>query len=127
MAKTLIIALVLATAFSAHALDSKSEFKMTAARWRQDQSALLPIALCEDRSYFRTCFGSSKGTCVDSARIATRACAEAVRMPSSINPYREGRRFALDLGLCVGRRIEKTWASRKSAEHRCQRPDGWVE
>lgn len=97
--------------------------------WTNQFEAALPVALCNDGTYFRSCFAVTAAECERTAASATRACLRQVRkqLPREFHQPDDGRVWGTKLGACAGTSYDVTLAARKTQSPRCNDPSAWTQ
>jgi len=109
---------------------TSSASDVTVARdvWVDAFTNALPVALCKDASYFRSCFPVTPAECEQVAASATRVCIGSVRkqLPAKLHQPDEGTAWGRKIGGCVGTSYEATLAQRKIKSPKCDDPSAWT-
>lgn len=87
--------------------------------WDASSEAILVDLLCADDSYFKKCFDVTTVKCRAAVRDAASNCRTASKSIS------DAVRAQAKVGLCIGTRIEKSWADRKSSANQCGNREHW--
>jgi hypothetical protein len=95
--------------------------------WLDAFKNALPVALCKDRSYFRSCFSVTAAECEQVSASATRVCIGNVRkqLPPKLHQPDEGTAWGRRIGGCVGTSYESTLAQHKLQSPKCDDPTAW--
>jgi hypothetical protein len=90
--------------------------------WVEGMEHQLPMALCKEGSYFRTCFQVTRAECDRAARAGLRACLEEMEgdLPDALSD-KEAEGWSHDLGACVGMAMADGLDDRRVAGERCKR------
>jgi hypothetical protein len=96
--------------------------------WIANFSTALPVALCRDGSYFRSCFTVSADECERTAASATRVCLAKVKkqLPEKFHQPDEGTEWGSKIGNCVGTAYEVSLPSHRISNAKCNDASQWT-
>lgn len=96
--------------------------------WIAQFSTALPVALCRDGSYFRSCFTVTAEECERTAASATRVCLAKVKkqLPEKFHQPDEGTEWGSKIGNCVGTAYEVSLPSHRISNAKCNDASQWT-
>jgi hypothetical protein len=96
--------------------------------WINAFESALPVALCKDGSYFRSCFPITAPECEQLASSATRVCLGKVKkqLPAKFHQPDDGSAWGRQIGTCTGTSFETTLATRKIHNAKCDDVTAWL-
>jgi hypothetical protein len=118
----------LSLTLSAPASAQNAQNVVTKAAWIDAMKTALPVAFCQDNTYFRSCFTISQEECESTATSATRVCLSKVEnaIPAMIHQPAEGSSWGEKVGSCAGNAFDATRAGQKLDTPKCNDPSAWM-
>jgi hypothetical protein len=100
---------------------------MSREEWGTKMTQVLATTVCEDKSFFRSCFAIDAAQCANSAVSAARACLadKAKEMPDVFTSREQSKAWGGTMGGCVGSALELRYAEQKVNTGACQSPEAW--
>ncbi len=124
--KTIIFAL---TAFALYMVTPvmAADNEVPREDWVSQMSDLLPAALCQDGSWFRSCFTSSAAQCHDTATTATASCLRQYekQIPATLVQPRDGTKWGQKVGECAGTLFEQQRKNQRVNSEACNDVTRW--
>ncbi|HEY2369798.1 MAG TPA: hypothetical protein VGH87_25540 [Polyangiaceae bacterium] len=96
--------------------------------WIAQFEMALPVALCRDNFYFRSCFTVTADECERTAASATRVCLAKFKkqLPEKFHQPDEGTEWGSKIGNCVGTAYEVALPSHRISNAKCNDPSQWT-
>jgi hypothetical protein len=96
--------------------------------WVAGVKSALPVAFCQDGSYFRSCFRITAEECESTAASATRVCLAGVQdqLPTALRQPADGAAWGQKVGSCAGGSFEAAKAAQKIDSQKCNDPSHWM-
>ena len=96
--------------------------------WIAQFSVALPVALCRDNFYFRSCFTVTAEECERTAASATRICLAKFKkqLPEKFHQPDEGTEWGSKIGNCVGTAYEVALPSHRISNAKCNDASQWT-
>ncbi len=96
--------------------------------WIAQFEIALPVALCRDNFYFRSCFTVTAEECERTAASATRVCIAKVKkqLPEKFHQPDEGTAWGSKIGNCVGTAYEVALPSHRISNAKCNDASQWT-
>ena len=96
--------------------------------WIAQFSVALPVALCRDNFYFRSCFTVTAEECERTVASATRVCLAKFKkqLPEKFHQPDEGTEWGSKIGNCVGTAYEIALPSHRISNAKCNDASQWT-
>lgn len=117
----LVVSVLLAAAAPA-AADS-----IPKATWVARMRTALPTMLCQEGSYFRSCFRIEAEECENAAASSTRVCLKELEaeIPDQLKLPDDGQEWGRRIGACAGGNLELVLLKKKVQSEKCNDPAAW--
>jgi hypothetical protein len=101
--------------------------EMPREAWGDRMAKVLPLAFCEDGSYFRQCLNLDSENCGKASLLATRVCLTDLeaQIPKTFTSKEQLAKAGKMVGQCAGTSLELKFSRQKSKDSKCADLSKW--
>lgn len=102
------------------------QYTLTSQEWTRQMLQELPVAFCDTREYFGSCFDVDKHNCQKTVSLLAKACLKGMEVPKNVRLSTVGLKLGHQLGSCIGSQYERNMIRKKKKDPYCQEIRQWL-